>query len=142
MAKPVLAGERIAGLALPPGKNRTPRASIYGGETTVRVTGDGLGGRNQELALAAAIELDGQPGIALMAYATDGVDGPTDAAGAIVDGQTCARMRANGMDPQVALTDHDSYHALDAAGCLIRSGPTGTNLNDVAIVLEYGAGPV
>lgn len=136
------AGERIADQALHPQKDRLARASIYGGETTVRVTGEGLGGRNQELALAAAIKLDGKPGIALMAYATDGVDGPTNAAGAIVDGETCSRIRAQGIDPEQALSQNDSYHALDAAGCLIRSGPTGTNLNDVAVMLEYGSGQV
>jgi len=117
-------------------------ARIYGGETIVTVIGDGLGGRNQELALAAALVLDGQSGITLMAFASDGVDGPTDAAGAIIDGKTCARMRACGIDPRSMLSRNDSYHALEAAGALIRSGPSRTNLNDVVVLLDYGSGQV
>ncbi len=125
---------------------RTNAAIVWGGETTVTV-GDsaGTGGRNQELALAAAIELAASglphaetahaPGITIMSLATDGRDGPTDAAGAVVDEQTCARIRAAGMDPIDAMHRHDSHSALDAAGALIRTGPTGTNINDVMLAL-------
>jgi hydroxypyruvate reductase len=119
-----------------------PCARIYGGETTVQVRGSGRGGRNQELALAAALALDGCSGITLVSFASDGVDGPTDAAGAVVDGQTCNRIRASGMDPQAALRQNNSYQALEAAGALIRCGPSGTNLNDVVVVLSYGSKPV
>lgn len=119
---------------------------VWGGETTVKV-GDapGLGGRNQELALAAACELanagpaSGQtaesPAITIISLATDGRDGPTDAAGAVVDGSTCARISAAGLDADDALGRHDSYPALDAAGALIRTGLTGTNVNDVMLAL-------
>ena len=119
---------------------------VWGGETTVTV-GDapGLGGRNQELALAAACELANagpasghsaeSPAITIMSLATDGRDGPTDAAGAVVDGLTCARIRAAGLDADDALRGHDSYPALDAAGALIRTGLTGTNVNDVMLAL-------
>lgn len=117
-------------------------AHIYGGETTVTVAGEGLGGRNQELALAAALVLDGGSGITLMSLASDGVDGPTDAAGAIVDGETCARIRAGRIDPLAALAGNDSYHALGAAGALIPGGPSGTNLNDVVVLLKYGSSQV
>lgn len=119
--------ELAAELAGPPG------AVVWGGETTVTVgEATGVGGRNQELALAAAIELDGRPGVVL-AFGTDGVDGPTDAAGAVVDGRTCGRIRAAGLDPGAALRAHDSHRALDAAGALVRTGPTGTNVNDIAV---------
>ncbi|MGB3400417.1 MAG: DUF4147 domain-containing protein, partial [Candidatus Deferrimicrobiaceae bacterium] len=135
-------GAQIAVRARTPPTEVHGSARIFGGETTVTVIGDGLGGRNQELALAAALVLDGQPGITLMSLASDGVDGPTDAAGAIIDGETCARIRASGIDPHSALSLNDSYHALDAAGALLRSEPSGTNLNDVVVLLKYGSGQV
>ena len=120
--------------------NGTPsRALVWGGETTVTVgTASGLGGRNQELALAAAIGLDGASGVSVLSLATDGRDGPTDAAGACVDGQTCARIRRAGIDPNEALGRHDSHTALDAAGALRRTGPTGTNINDVMMAIVDG----
>jgi len=113
---------------------------VWGGETTVRLTGEpsGLGGRCQELALAAAEELAGVPGVALLAAGTDGRDGPTDAAGAVIDGETWQRVTAAGRDPETDLRQHDAYHALDAAGTLIRPGPTGTNVMDVVIGLRQG----
>jgi glycerate-2-kinase len=110
-------------------------ALLWGGETTVTVRGDGHGGRNQELALAAAIRLAGEPGIVLAALATDGRDGPTDAAGAIVDGETIARGRAAGLDAGGFLHVNDSYRFLEATGDLLRTGLTGTNVNDVVVVL-------
>jgi hydroxypyruvate reductase len=109
---------------------------IWGGETTVTL-GDsppGMGGRCQELALAAARALDGaSPGLALLAAGTDGRDGPTDAAGAIVDAATWRAVIAAGRDPSRDLTAHDAYRALDAAGALLRVGLTGTNVMDVVI---------
>lgn len=117
-----------------------PMCIIWGGETVVTLgSGQGLGGRNQELALAAACELaaagTAAEGITLLAAGTDGRDGPTDAAGAIVDAATCGAIRAAGRDPERDLSCHDSYRALDAAGALLRTGPTGTNVMDLAIGL-------
>ncbi len=123
-------------------RGRTPCAVIGGGETTVKVgSASGKGGRNQEMALAAAIEIDSQPGTMVAAFATDGVDGPTDAAGAIVTGETCEQGRALGLDPGAALANHDSFGFFDAltrAGHphLIRTGPTGTNVNDIVVGLR------
>jgi glycerate 2-kinase len=116
------------------------RCFVWGGETTVRLTEgpSGLGGRCQELALAAAEELAGVPGVALLAAGTDGRDGPTDAAGALIDGETWQRISAAGRDPGTDLRRHDAYHALNAAGALIRPGPTGTNVMDVVIGLRQG----
>jgi glycerate 2-kinase len=108
---------------------------VAGGETTVTVRGDGTGGRDQELALAAAVHLAGQPDITLAALATDGGDGPTDAAGAIVDGETIPQATARGQDALAALARNDAYPVLDAAGALIRTGPSGTNVNDLLLVL-------
>ncbi len=112
-----------------------PLALIAGGETTVTVHGQGRGGRNQELALAAALVLDGKDGITLASLATDGVDGPTDAAGAIVDGRTLPRIRTVGLDPQRALAENDCHPLLDAVGELVRTGPTGTNVGDLQLAL-------
>lgn len=112
-----------------------PACLIWGGETTVTVRGTGSGGRNQELALAAALALEGVPDVGLLAFSTDGRDGPTDAAGAFVDGFTAARLRAAGVDARQALINNDSYHALDKVGALVRTGPTGTNVNDVLVML-------
>ena len=114
-----------------------PCAWLMGGETTATVVGSGKGGRNQELALAAAMVLDGAPNVALMALATDGMDGPTDAAGAIITGETVQRMHALGTDPQVTLAENDAYPALQACSALIHTGPTGTNVNDLVVGLVY-----
>jgi len=132
------AGRAVATEALRRGASERPLAVIAGGETTVDVGGGaGKGGRNQEAALAAALTMDGAEGVAVMALATDGVDGPTDAAGAVVNAQTCKRARAMGPDPVDALRRHDSHTILDRLGCLIRTGPTGTNVNDVVVALAY-----
>jgi glycerate 2-kinase len=112
-----------------------PACLVLGGETTVTVRGSGKGGRNQELALAAAIALDGIPHAALMSLATDGSDGPTDSSGGLVDGDTCAEMRRLGLDPQAALANNDSYIALQVAGAQMYTGPTGTNVNDLVVIL-------
>lgn len=118
---------------IPPGAGKT--ALIAGGETVVHLTGAGLGGRNQELALAAAEELRGMAGAALISVGSDGTDGPTDAAGGYVDGDTFDTLLRQGIHISGVLRDNDAYHALEAAGCLIKTGPTGTNVNDVAAAL-------
>jgi hydroxypyruvate reductase len=108
---------------------------VWGGETTVTIRGAGKGGRNQELALAAALALDGWHGVLLMALATDGTDGPTDAAGAVVTGETMARARELGLNVRAALDANDSYHFFEALDDLICTGPTGTNVNDLLFIL-------
>lgn len=115
-----------------------PCAIIVGGETVVNVKGDGLGGRNQELALAAALEIAGLENIVVGSVGTDGTDGPTDAAGGLVDGGSLARMTANGIEATQTLNNNDAYHALAASDDLLKTGPTGTNVNDVAVVLVGG----
>ena len=110
-------------------------AFIAGGETVVKLTGKGLGGRNQELALAAAAGIDGIEGAAVFSVGSDGTDGPTDAAGGYVDGDTAAELRARGIAIDAVLKDNDAYHALEKTGGLIITGATGTNVNDVAVAL-------
>lgn len=110
-------------------------AFLAGGETVVHVTGDGLGGRNQELALAAAPGIAGMTDTVVFSLGSDGTDGPTDAAGGLVDGQTLARLRAAGLSVHGVLARNDAYHALATVDGLIRTGPTGTNVNDVAVAL-------
>lgn len=110
-------------------------AFLAGGETVVKLTGTGLGGRNQELALSAAELIAGIPNAALISVGSDGTDGPTDAAGGYVDGETLADLEKAGVDYRAMLLDNDSYHALKAIGGLVITGPTGTNVNDVAIGL-------
>ncbi len=112
-----------------------PACIVVGGETTVTVRGDGKGGRNQELALAAAIALEGWKGTTIVALATDGTDGPTDAAGAIADGETVHRAREAGMSAADCLERNDAYAFFDRLGDLIRTGPTNTNVNDLTFVL-------
>jgi glycerate-2-kinase len=112
------------------------RFKVVGGEWTVSVgNAPGRGGPSLELALAAALEIKGREEVALLAYSTDGIDGPTDAAGALVDGQTFARAKAAGVDPLDALLRHDSLIALDAAEAVLRTGPSGTNVNHIVIAL-------
>ena len=111
------------------------RAFIAGGETIVHLTGHGLGGRNQELALAAAPGIADIPGAAVFSVGSDGTDGPTDAAGGYVDGETCAALAERGISVFDVLKDNDAYHALQAVSGLIVTGPTGTNVNDVAVAL-------
>ncbi len=112
-----------------------PCAVVSGGEATVVVRGDGVGGPNGEFALALAIELDGVSGWAAFSADTDGHDGSTDAAGGIVDGTTAGRIREGGVDPGEALSNNDSYAALRAGGALLVTGPTGTNVNDLRVAL-------
>lgn len=118
---------------VPPGTGRT--ALIAGGETVVHLTGSGLGGRNQEIALAAAEELRGVRDAALISVGSDGTDGPTDAAGGYADGGTFDALLRRGIRIADVLRNNDAYHALDAVDCLIRTGPTGTNVNDVTVAL-------
>ena len=110
-------------------------AFIAGGETVVVLTGKGKGGRNQELALAAAEGIDGLDGAAVFSVGSDGTDGPTDAAGGYTDGSTAQTLREQGISISQTLRDNDAYHALEACGGLIITGPTGTNVNDVAVAL-------
>ena len=109
-------------------------AFIAGGETVVHLTGTGLGGRNQELALAAAPLIAGLDA-AVFSFGSDGTDGPTDAAGGYVDGDSLAMFEEKGIDVQAVLADNDAYHALGSIGGLVITGPTGTNVNDAAVAL-------
>ena len=110
-------------------------AFLAGGETVVHLTGKGKGGRNQELALSAAIGIDGIPGAAVFSVGSDGTDGPTDAAGGYVDYETAATLRAQGIDIFTFLKNNDAYNALSQCDGLIITGPTGTNVNDIAVAL-------
>ena len=110
-------------------------AFIAGGETVVRLTGNGLGGRNQELALAACEGIAGLAEAAVFSVGSDGTDGPTDAAGGFVDGESLKKLKASGLELHTVLEGNDSYHALAAIGGLIVTGPTGTNVNDVSVAL-------
>ncbi len=114
-------------------------AFIAGGETVVQLTGTGKGGRNQELALAAAEGIAGESGMALFSVGSDGTDGPTDAAGGYADGDTAAELRDRGFDIYRVLQNNDAYTALKAVDGLIFTGPTGTNVNDVAVALLRAA---
>ena len=113
-------------------------AFLAGGETVVRLTGSGKGGRNQELALAAAEGISGLPNAALFSVGSDGTDGPTDAAGGFVDGATRQRLLEEGIHIDQVLLNNDAYHALQCTGGLIFTGPTGTNVNDVTVGLVEG----
>lgn len=114
-----------------------PMCVILGGESTVKVKGDGKGGRNQEVALSCAIEIDGLENVCIATLATDGEDGPTDAAGAIVTGKTVSFAREKGLDPQRYLDDNDSYHFFNTIGGLIKTGATGTNVNDLNFIFLF-----
>ena len=114
---------------------KAPCALIAGGETVVHLTGKGLGGRNQEFALSASEGIAGMDGVVVASLGSDGTDGPTDAAGGIVDGQTSAKLKAKGISIAEVLRNNDAYNALKAVDALLMTGPTGTNVNDVAIAL-------
>lgn len=114
-----------------------PGCLVVGGETTVTITGEGKGGRNQEMALAAALALEGWEDVMVVTLATDGTDGPTDAAGGVATGETVAWARELGLDPEEYLANNDSYHFLEALGALIVTGPTNTNVNDLAFVFAF-----
>ena len=116
---------------------RPPACVVAGGETTVTIRGEGRGGRNQELALAAAIQLDGLQDAMIVALATDGTDGPTDAAGAIAEGSTLRRARAKKLLARDYLANNDSYHFFEHLGDLLITGPTNTNVNDLTFVFVF-----
>lgn len=128
-------GESLARLALEKSDTDTPIALIIGGETVVKLRGNGLGGRNQEIALSAAKLISGKENIAIFSVGSDGTDGPTDAAGGYVDGESYEKMLSVGVDPTAYLENNDSYHALKSVDSLIVTGPTGTNVNDVSVAL-------
>ncbi len=121
---------RRSGRPVPP-----PACLLAGGETTVTLKGSGLGGRNMELALSAALALDGTEGILLLSAGTDGTDGPTDAAGAVADGTTVRRAQALGRDAAADLADNDSYRFFEPLGDLFVTGPTRTNVMDLQVVV-------
>ena len=129
------AGEILGKLAAENAGKGKKCAFIAGGETVVKLTGSGKGGRNQEFALSAAKYIDGISGTAVFSLGSDGTDGPTDAAGGYVDSHTAEKLRSAGIDIDQTLKNNDSYHALQKADGLIITGPTGTNVNDVAVAL-------
>jgi glycerate 2-kinase len=126
LAKEVL----VSGNPMPP-----PVGMVAGGETTVTVTGKGKGGRNQEIALAAALEIEGLDRTVIISISTDGVDGPTDAAGALVDGDTSRHSKDMGLDAKIYLKNNDSYSFFSRLGGLVFTGPTGTNVNDITMLI-------
>ncbi|MBI5408149.1 MAG: glycerate kinase [Nitrospirae bacterium] len=121
-------GSRVQGV-------KGPRCLISGGETTVTVKGNGIGGRNMELALAFAMEIEGMERITLLSAGTDGTDGPTDAAGAIVNGETILKAKAAGLDPHEYLANNDSYNFFRKIAGLFITGPTGTNVMDMQLLV-------
>lgn len=114
---------------------KAPCAIILGGESVVKVTGNGKGGRNQEIALSSAFGIQELEDVMIVSFGSDGTDGPTNAAGGIVDGGSIKRMIERGLDPEKELSNNNSYYALKASGDLIISGPTGTNVNDLMMIL-------
>jgi glycerate-2-kinase len=128
-------GQWLAKKALEIKRNKDIRCLISGGETTVTVKGKGKGGRNTELALSFAMEIEGVEGITLLSAGTDGTDGPTDAAGAIVNGQTVIKAKGRDLDPQKYLNNNDSYNFFRQIDSLLITGPTGTNVMDLQIVI-------
>jgi hydroxypyruvate reductase len=131
-------GERLAARASALPVSGRATCAVSAGETTVTVRGNGRGGRNQELALAAARHLDGHADVLVLSAGTDGLDGPTDAAGALATGTTAARAREQGLDLDAHLERNDSYAFFDALGDLVRTGPTGTNVMDLMLVMTAG----
>lgn len=129
------AGRFLAAIARSHAESGKSLAFIAGGETVVHLTGPGLGGRNQELALAACEGIAGLSNTAVFSLGSDGTDGPTDAAGGYVDGDSLSALKNLGLELHKVLHDNDAYHALKAIGGLIITGPTGTNVNDVSVAL-------
>jgi glycerate-2-kinase len=129
--------ERVAAKLLGARATGGKQAWVLGGEWVVNASGtSGVGGPSQELALRAAVTGQGERGWAMLAYSTDGIDGPTSAAGAVVCGETVGRMRAAGIDAAASLANHDSHAALKASGDLITTGLTGTNVNHIAVLVR------
>ena len=131
------AGSFLASILKTHANEKRSLAFIAGGETVVKLVGKGLGGRNQELALAAAAGIAGMPNAAVFSVGSDGTDGPTEAAGGYADGDTVGELAANGLTVDAVLGNNDAYHALQKTGGLIMTGPTGTNVNDVAVALLH-----
>jgi len=117
---------------------KIPACIIYGGETVVKVRGNGKGGRNQELVFSAALEIEGMKNIVIVSVGSDGTDGPTDAAGGIVDGETIVKIKRLGKNPYEYLENNDTYNGLLISGDLLKTGPTGTNVNDFGFLLIGG----
>lgn len=129
------AGSFLASIAQFHAKEGRSLAFLAGGETVVHLTGKGLGGRNQEIALSAAKGIDGIPECVVFSLGSDGTDGPTPAAGGIVTGESAAQLRAKGISIDRVLAENDAYHALEAIDALLVTGPTGTNVNDLSVLL-------
>ncbi|MBO4290187.1 MAG: glycerate kinase, partial [Lachnospiraceae bacterium] len=129
------AGSFLASVLKTHAADGTSCAFLAGGETVVKLTGKGKGGRNQELALAAAPGIAGMEHAAVFSVGSDGTDGPTDAAGGYVDGDTFGELKTLGVSVDAVLQENDAYNALLKTGGLIMTGPTGTNVNDVAVAL-------
>ena len=129
------AGSFLSSIARDHADTKKPLAYVASGETVVHLTGNGLGGRNQELALAAAEGIDGLDNCALVSVGSDGTDGPTDAAGGIVDGMTAGKLKQCGISILAVLAENDAYHALKQVDGLVMTGATGTNVNDVTVLL-------
>ena len=129
------AGSMLASIARTHARDRKNLAFLMGGETVVHLRGKGLGRRNQEIALSAALGIEGLSNALVFSVGSDGTDGPTDAAGGIADGETAQLMRQKGVDAVQSLNDNDAYHALGAVSGLIKTGATGTNVNDVTVLL-------
>lgn len=129
------AGVFMADIAKSQSERTDKKAYLFGGETVVTVRGNGLGGRNQELAFASIRVIDGLENVKIISFSSDGSDGPTDAAGAYVDGYTAEKLKALNIDYNDVLYNNDSYHALSKINQLIKTGPTGTNVNDISIIL-------
>ena len=129
------AGSFLASVARYYAEKKKQLAIIAGGETVVKLTGNGKGGRNQELVLAAAEKIAGLDNVLIFSLGSDGTDGPTDAAGGIVDGKTVGLLEIRGVSVKSVLDNNDSYDALKKCGGLIITGPTGTNVNDISCIL-------
>lgn len=134
------AGSFLASIARDHQEETHSVAFLAGGETVVHLTGHGMGGRNQELAFAAASGIAGCKDTCIFSFGSDGTDGPTDAAGGYVDGTTAQALATAGIDPEKILADNDAYHGLQAVDGLIITGPTGTNVNDLSVVLIHREG--
>lgn len=130
-------GARLASVLPRSSSGARVRGWVAGGESTVVVKGDGLGGRNQELVLAAAMKIRGNSRVAILAVGTDGIDGPTDAAGAMADGSTIERAGALRLGPREHLRRNDTYPFFKELRELVLTGPTGTNVNDICIMVRW-----
>lgn len=131
-----LAGKYLAEQALAHSSDPGPFVKIFGGETTVTINGNGIGGRNLEVALGAVKDFSGMEDMMLVTLATDGEDGPTDAAGAVVTGDTYSKALSLGLDPDFYLNNNDSYSFFEKVGGLLKPGPTGTNVNDINFIFK------